>query len=317
MTQMAWRGTKIAAVLLAAGMMSTHVQAQESASFDFVAYKAAYARPPARPVENRALAEIGRFLFWDVMRRIPGPTELFELDVTQSSQSTNSYTGQDVLKTRSRIRGAPKPQVTTLAQAQGNGAARTMSTIQDDLATRLALGVVADAPVSRMKPFSVSGVLFSPLKLREVAEKIKSGTINVKHDATLVDKASYGYNTNTLRLGFTSAQSIDSKALIIHEATHAALDMQKVTMQEGALESVCYLVQSQYWALMNVSPLKRWYAEGDPKLDAIFERASRIADKLLADKKAEVQEYALLRWAIDAYPEYKATAKDEIQMDGI
>ena len=71
---MARKGIEIAAVLLAAGVMSTHPHAQEPASFDFAAYKAAYARPPARPVENQALADLGRYLFWDPRLSASGKT---------------------------------------------------------------------------------------------------------------------------------------------------------------------------------------------------------------------------------------------------
>jgi cytochrome c peroxidase len=71
MTQMSWKGVGVVSLLAAGatmsivGLMSVQVRGQEPAAFDFAAYKAAYARLPARPVENRPLADLGRYLFFD------------------------------------------------------------------------------------------------------------------------------------------------------------------------------------------------------------------------------------------------------------
>jgi cytochrome c peroxidase len=80
MMQMSRKGVG-AASLLAAGatvsvvyLLSAHARGQEPAAFDFAAYKAAYARPAARPVENRPLAEFGRTLFFDPRVSASGKT---------------------------------------------------------------------------------------------------------------------------------------------------------------------------------------------------------------------------------------------------
>ena len=52
----------LAVFLLLAGNTAA---AQQLSTADITAAKAAYQRPPPRPVENPALAELGRLLFWD------------------------------------------------------------------------------------------------------------------------------------------------------------------------------------------------------------------------------------------------------------
>ena len=52
-------------LLLLADPHSNAVAGQQLSAADLAAAKAAYQRPAARPVENPALVELGRLLFWD------------------------------------------------------------------------------------------------------------------------------------------------------------------------------------------------------------------------------------------------------------
>jgi cytochrome c peroxidase len=78
MMQMSRKGIAVVGLLAAGAVMSiagvTSTQGQDPAAFDFAAYKAAYARPPARAVENRKLAELGRYLFFDPRVSASGKT---------------------------------------------------------------------------------------------------------------------------------------------------------------------------------------------------------------------------------------------------
>jgi cytochrome c peroxidase len=48
--------------------------ARQLSATDITAAKAAYQRPPPRPVENQALYELGRLLFWDPRASASGRT---------------------------------------------------------------------------------------------------------------------------------------------------------------------------------------------------------------------------------------------------
>jgi cytochrome c peroxidase len=65
-----------AAMLAAAGLVLTAMSApaRSPTAAELAAMKADYRRPPARPVENRALADLGRLLFWDPRASASGKT---------------------------------------------------------------------------------------------------------------------------------------------------------------------------------------------------------------------------------------------------
>jgi cytochrome c peroxidase len=54
--------------------LPAQAQAPQPAPPDIRELKALYQRPPARPIENRALVELGRFLFWDSRISASGKT---------------------------------------------------------------------------------------------------------------------------------------------------------------------------------------------------------------------------------------------------
>ena len=55
----------IVALLVACGLLPTPSAAQQFSSPEIARMKADYRRPPPRPVENQALVDLGRLLFWD------------------------------------------------------------------------------------------------------------------------------------------------------------------------------------------------------------------------------------------------------------
>jgi cytochrome c peroxidase len=77
-----WRFPSIAAsgrptigfFALLAGVLPLPASAQQFSAQQIAAMKAEYKRPPPRPVENQALAELGRLLFWDPRASASGKT---------------------------------------------------------------------------------------------------------------------------------------------------------------------------------------------------------------------------------------------------
>src|SRR3982074_1934540 len=55
----------IVALLVACGRLPTPSAAQQFSSAEVARMKADYRRPPPRPLENQALVDLGRLLFWD------------------------------------------------------------------------------------------------------------------------------------------------------------------------------------------------------------------------------------------------------------
>jgi cytochrome c peroxidase len=77
-----WRFPSLAASLLSAveffvllgGELLQPASAQQFSTSQIAAMKAEYKRPPPRPVENQALVELGRLLFWDPRASASGKT---------------------------------------------------------------------------------------------------------------------------------------------------------------------------------------------------------------------------------------------------
>lgn len=78
----------IAVFLLWAGTLSNAAAAQLSTA-DIAAAKAAYQRPAPRPVENAALVELGRLLFWDPRASASGRTACVSCHLPQLGWAVN------------------------------------------------------------------------------------------------------------------------------------------------------------------------------------------------------------------------------------
>jgi cytochrome c peroxidase len=79
----------IAAFLLLAGASSNPAAAQQLSAADIAAAKAAYQRPPPQPVENQALVELGRLLFWDPRASASGRTACVTCHLPQLGWAVN------------------------------------------------------------------------------------------------------------------------------------------------------------------------------------------------------------------------------------
>lgn len=79
----------IAVFLLLAGTQSNIAASQQLSAADIAAAKAAYQRPPPRPVENAALVELGRLLFWDPRASASGRTACVTCHLPQLGWAVN------------------------------------------------------------------------------------------------------------------------------------------------------------------------------------------------------------------------------------
>jgi len=69
----------IVALLVACGLLPMPSAGQQVSSAEIARMKADYRRPPPRPVENQALVDLGRLLFWDPRVSASSKTRLREL----------------------------------------------------------------------------------------------------------------------------------------------------------------------------------------------------------------------------------------------
>ena len=79
----------IAVLLLLAGTPSSTAVGQQLSAADIAAAKAAYQRPPPQPVENQALVELGRLLFWDPRASASGRTACVSCHLPQLGWAVN------------------------------------------------------------------------------------------------------------------------------------------------------------------------------------------------------------------------------------
>lgn len=79
----------MAVLLLLAGSPSNTAAGQQLSAADIAAAKAAYQRPPPRPVENPALVELGRLLFWDPRASASGRTACVSCHLPQLGWAVN------------------------------------------------------------------------------------------------------------------------------------------------------------------------------------------------------------------------------------
>jgi hypothetical protein len=89
----------------------------------------------------------------------------------------------------------------------------------------------------------VDGYAIGPKDYGDVADKIKSGSIKIANDGS-GDTAAYRVPHKRIDVPFQGPLSGLQKALIIHEATHAACDVKRFSMMSRLTsETLAYLAQ--------------------------------------------------------------------------
>lgn len=116
---------------------------------------------------------------------------------------------------------------------------------QQAAAERTALEVLRD-PVASGLAFKVGTMELKPGDLTAVATAITSGKIGIFHRPCLGWMAEYRGGPNQLLIPFAAAPPLGQRALMVHEAVHAAMDIKKTpqTMQEA--EAFAYIAQALY-----------------------------------------------------------------------
>lgn len=152
-----------------------------------------------------------------------------------------------------------------------------------------------------------------------IANRVIDREIGVVVDSKVGSgEAEYDSGSDTFHLGFSSASTRTRKALIVHEAVHAALDMQTasgVTIAQS--ESLAYVVQCFYVREYTADPDAERLTSSNPLKDKVYEIAWDMAGILAKRKQPEQLYWNALDSAIRRHPTYKKNAGKQAGFDGI
>lgn len=188
----------------------------------------------------------------------------------------------------------------------------------DELVKDMVVNVLSSADVYKVKHFKMGSIYLHPVLFTQLLTLIQFGKVKFKFVAA-ASGGVYESGTNTFEFGYTTASTLSQKALILHEATHALLDMMIAPgMKVEDSEAMAYIVQCQYARANNTVAGTR--LEGTNKqdpLDKIFSRAWKIAKKISTNRNPKEADYKKLKEAISKHPKYQSKYTDPVTWDGI
>lgn len=151
-----------------------------------------------------------------------------------------------------------------------------------------------------------NGLTVKPADFRAVAKAIRQKQIQVVFEPSLgFDHAIYQADNDRMLVPMTYFSTLELKALIVHEAAHAALDLvHQKAVRKSDSEAIAYLAQQTYYkartdeTLEGSTSLKAAGKIVNAKFNKFFKSAIRASDSEVWD----------LRWAIGADPTYALEA---------
>jgi hypothetical protein len=178
------------------------------------------------------------------------------------------------------------------------------------------INTLRSGEVQKMKTFSFGQCIISPVSYTKLAwMNILYGTPQIKKKGK-DEGAEYKTNTNTLWFRFNAAVSVEQRALVVHEATHAIMDMLKIKMQMKYAEMFAYIAQCQY-AMLAAPGCERLSVKGNDKSDLKFAAAWTIAKKLQSGSSVDSENYENLAKIISEDPKYESTCNHIADYQGI
>lgn len=154
-----------------------------------------------------------------------------------------------------------------------------------------------------------------------VAGAVIDDLIDVRHDTTKPSgEAEYDSHDDVFKFGFDNAATPTRKALIIHEAVHAAMDMQATAgLIKCQSEAIAYVAQCYYMYMHTADPkAERLVATTTgPSDDDVYRLAWRIADKLHDGKRVEELDWHALENSFYYHSEYASDAGTRCQFNGL
>jgi hypothetical protein len=188
----------------------------------------------------------------------------------------------------------------------------------DELVKDMVVNLLSGADVYKVKYFKMGSIHLHPVLFTQLLVLIQFDKVKFKFVAA-ASGGVYESGSNTFEFGYTTASTLPQKALILHEATHALLDIMIAPgMKVADSEAMAYIVQCQYAQANNTVPGTRLVGRrvGDPQ-DRVFSAAWKIAKKILANRQPKDADYNKLKKAISKEPKYRSNFRDPVNWDGI
>jgi hypothetical protein len=173
----------------------------------------------------------------------------------------------------------------------------------DQIARNAVLATLRDPAVTLMN-FGV-GRLYIPANQYEwVAKAIEENYITVREDASLTGSAYYNWKDNRITVPpYGGNPSIGQRALIIHECTHAIVDLRMITTHVEETEGIAYVAQALYSNLKGHN--HRHVVSADPhdilswiSWQIIFDESRRLAAVVRQKYRVTEDEASSLHLAI-------------------
>jgi hypothetical protein len=190
-------------------------------------------------------------------------------------------------------------------------------------ASQLFSGILSSPPVDQINFWS-STLHISPDQFKKVAQALDRGKITVQSETNLAADAEYDPDDNCFHvLNFRPSdyQHVDSRGLLVHEAVHAIIDINKWDVTQISGEAAGYLAQVIYRKLSgdNLAPWAQQNASSDP-LAAVFKKCLSIISSLNGTQSSTVSlvDCNELRSLVHRIPQYQAvTMTKKHKADGI
>lgn len=177
--------------------------------------------------------------------------------------------------------------------------------------------ILAKPEVAKIK-FTLGPVTIEPHSFTQVEESILNGKIKVVFTPKLpANNAKYRYTHNTLFLGFmTVGNNIDKQALIIHECSHAAMDIAGKALLVSHCEAAAYVAQCLFFYYTNEADLSKPGVKPTFQ-SAILQEAWKVAEKARDHEVLNDEDIAELLKEIAKHPLYKTRHSKHEPYDGV
>jgi hypothetical protein len=201
-------------------------------------------------------------------------------------------------------------------------AASSVPLTRDQIARNIVLSVLRE-PVVTLMNFGV-GRLFVPATHYEwVAKAIERNYITVREVSTLSGSAVYYWGANRIDVpAYTARPSVGERALIIHECTHAIVDLRKITTKVDETEALAYVAQALYSNLQGLT--HRHIVSEDPhdvlswvSWQLIFDESKRLAGIVKNQRVVTEAEASTLYFAIRNANFYRSRVGTPEVNDGV
>ncbi|MBX3417090.1 MAG: hypothetical protein KF851_05765 [Pirellulaceae bacterium] len=120
-----------------------------------------------------------------------------------------------------------------------------------ELSLQSVIQTLRDSQVGQVK-FTMKGISIGFQDYYVVSKRLSDRQIPVFHDSSKGNSAEYFHkNVPPIRgymvIGFREAANVLQRSVVVHEATHAALDLRGVQMWVSDSEAISYLAQAMYY----------------------------------------------------------------------